>query len=89
MCIRDSGNADGPFIYTGFKPAFVMIKVKSGNNNHWFLFDKHRPRFMFIETMIIGREVVTNALPNEYIESITDGLNTLYVHEDFYKPFRI
>jgi hypothetical protein len=44
---------------------------------------------MFIETMIIGREVVTNALPDEYIESITDGLNTLYVHEDFYKPFRI
>ena len=37
-----NGNADGPFIYTGFKPAFVMIKVKSGNNNHWFLFDKHR-----------------------------------------------
>ena len=37
-----NGNADGSFIYTGFKPAFVMIKVKSGNNNHWFLFDKHR-----------------------------------------------
>ena len=37
-----NGNADGPFIYTGFKPAFVMIKVKSGNNNHWFLFDKQR-----------------------------------------------
>ena len=37
-----NGNSDGSFIYTGFKPAFVMIKVKSGNNNHWFLFDKHR-----------------------------------------------
>ena len=37
-----NGNANGPFIYTGFKPAFVMIKVKSGNNNHWFLFDKNR-----------------------------------------------
>ena len=21
-----NGNADGPFIYTGFKPAFIMIK---------------------------------------------------------------
>ena len=37
-----NGNTNGPFIYTGFKPAFVIIKVKSGNNNHWFVFDKHR-----------------------------------------------
>ena len=49
-------------------------------------FDKHRPKYMFIETMITGKENVTDALPDEYIEAISDGLNTLYVHEDFYKP---
>lgn len=52
-------------------------------------FDKHRPKYMFIETMITGKENVTDALPDEYIEAISDGLNTLYVHEDFYKPLRI
>ena len=37
-----NGKLDGTFVYTGFKPAFVLIKVQSGNNNHWFVFDKHK-----------------------------------------------
>ena len=30
-----NGNADGPFVYTGFKPAFVMVKNTTASNN-WF-----------------------------------------------------
>ena len=53
-------------------------------------FDKHRPRLMFIETYHTGKDPVTHALPDEYIEAVTDGLNTLYIHEDFYKgPVRL
>ena len=37
-----NGNADGAFIYTGFKPAFVMLKVSSTTNN-WNMFDDKRP----------------------------------------------
>ena len=28
-----NGSTDGTFIYTGFKPAFVMIKRTSGSGN--------------------------------------------------------
>ena len=35
-----NGNADGPFIYTGFKPAFVMFKNTTGNN--WGIIDNKR-----------------------------------------------
>jgi hypothetical protein len=35
-----NGNADGPFIYTGFKPAFFIAKSTSGTN--WKLFDNKR-----------------------------------------------
>jgi hypothetical protein len=39
-----NGNADGPFLYLGFKPAFVIIKRKTATNN-WFMFDnKTSPR---------------------------------------------
>ena len=39
-----NGSADGPFLYTGFKPAFVIIKRKTATNN-WFMFDnKTSPR---------------------------------------------
>ena len=36
--LQGNGNADGPFIYTGFKPAFVIIK-KSGDTNDWMIGD--------------------------------------------------
>ena len=38
-----NGNADGPFIYTGFRPAYIMIKVApSWSGGHWHLFDTKR-----------------------------------------------
>jgi len=37
-----NGNVDGTFIYTGFKPAFVMVKNTSATEN-WIIFDNTRP----------------------------------------------
>ena len=37
-----NGNADGPFTYTGFKPAFVMVK-NTGAAENWIIFDNKRP----------------------------------------------
>jgi hypothetical protein len=37
-----NGNADGPFVYTGFKPAFVMIKNASAGSTDWYLYDNKR-----------------------------------------------
>jgi len=39
-----TGSADGPFIYTGFKPAFVILKVSSDTND-WTMFDNKRSEF--------------------------------------------
>ena len=36
-----NGNADGTFVYTGFKPAFVMIK-RSDVSDSWCVFDNKR-----------------------------------------------
>ena len=40
-----NGNADGPFVYTGFKPAWVMTKNTDnsfGSNNMWIIYDNKR-----------------------------------------------
>tara|TARA_R100001086_G_scaffold232617_1_gene153914 strand:- start:66 stop:1118 length:1053 start_codon:yes stop_codon:yes gene_type:complete len=39
-----NGNADGPFVYTGFRPAFVMTKATTGYIN-WNMFDSKRPPY--------------------------------------------
>lgn len=36
-----NGNADGPFVYTGFKPAFIMGK-RSSTTGDWFIVDNKR-----------------------------------------------
>ena len=41
---RGNGNADGPFIYTGFKPVWVMIK-ETGATGSWHIFDNKRTTF--------------------------------------------
>ena len=36
-----NGNADGPFVYTGFKPSWIMLKRIDSTNN-WNIFDSKR-----------------------------------------------
>ena len=39
-----NGNADGPFVYTGFKPAWIMLKETSGTSD-WSMYDNKREPF--------------------------------------------
>ena len=32
-----NGNADGPLVYTGFKPSWVMVKKSSGGAHDWYI----------------------------------------------------
>ena len=38
-----NGNADGTFVYTGFKPAWIMVRATSGNR--WRIADNKRPGY--------------------------------------------
>ena len=40
-----NGNADGPFIYTGFSPAFVLFKKYAGGTDSWEIIDNKRPGY--------------------------------------------
>jgi hypothetical protein len=44
-----NGNADGTFVYTGFKPAWVMIKRTTGSVYNWIIFDNKRNTFNVID----------------------------------------
>ena len=41
---KGNGNADGAFVYTGFKPAFIMIK-RTDTSSNWTMFDNKRDGF--------------------------------------------
>ena len=39
-----NGNADGTFVYTGFKPAFIIVK-RLNNTQSWYMLDNKRNTF--------------------------------------------
>jgi len=60
-----NGNADGPFIYTGFRPTFIMFKKYSGTEQ-WSMRDTKRNPFNSSTTYI------SNADSTEYEDSHVD-----------------
>ena len=69
-----NANANGTFVYTGFKPAWVLLKQINTTNN-WLLFDNKRPGYNltanFLEPDAYGAEAVNN--PNNRIDILSNG----------------
>jgi hypothetical protein len=53
-----NGNADGTFVYTGFKPAFVMIK-ETGDLGNWYIYDNKRDTYNVMDSYLLPN--VSNA----------------------------
>ena len=67
-----NGNADGTFIYTGFKPAFVMVKTTTLSTEGWFMYDNTRS-----ESNPTNDALLANLSNAEYADSGTFTLDLL------------
>ena len=47
-----NGSADGPFVYTGFRPAYIMIKGTSTSS--WVIIDNQREGYNVVEPYVIA-----------------------------------
>ena len=47
-----NGSTDGPFIYFGFRPAWIMIKQVSANGEDWQIYDKSRPGYNITQDLL-------------------------------------
>jgi len=57
-----NGSTDGPFVYTGFRPAWVMLKETSAATEHWFVYDNKRNAYNLVENRLMPN--LTNAADN-------------------------
>ena len=64
-----NGNADGTFVYTGFKPSFIMIKITSTTNN-WLMWDNKRLGYN-----VDNNELVANTTDAESTDDRIDLLS--------------
>jgi len=40
-----NGSTDGTFVYTSFKPRYIMVKATTISGEHWVIFDSERPGY--------------------------------------------
>ena len=68
-----NGNADGPFIYTGFAPSFVMVKASSTTGN-WTMFDNKRSPFNFVDNHLYANTSAAEQTASAgYIDFLSNG----------------
>jgi len=68
-----NGNADGTFIYTGFKPAFVIIKQSSASGNQWNIYDNKRNTFNVMDKFLLANSDQAEA-SYSVIDFVSNGI---------------
>ena len=98
-----NGSTDGPFIYTGFRPAWVMVKRTSSSGTEWVLFDDKRDtyneviRYLFpsssvaesTATAYYGLDFVSNGFKWRKVHTPTNSSGATYIYAAFAEnPFK-
>ncbi len=75
-----NGSTDGTFIYTGFKPAFVMGKASSRVEN-WYMFDNKRDNFNPCEQLLKADENSAEFSGSDIIDFTSQGFKLRSTNE--------
>ena len=67
-----NGNADGTFIYTGFKPAFVITR-RTDSAENWAMFDNKRDGFNVNNRIILANTSDAENTANTYLDLLSNG----------------
>jgi len=97
-----TGNAssDGPFIYTGFRPAFVMCKSIDTSVQHWWIFDSVREGYNVDNDPLYANlnsaegtsdilDLTSNGFKHRNSSAVCNGSGQQYVYAAFAEyPFK-
>ena len=68
-----NGNADGTFVYTGFKPAFLITKEAVGTGGNWQLYDNKRDTINPNSTVVLpnttNADITTSTLDTDFLSN--------------------
>ena len=69
---RGNGNANGTFVYTGFKPAWLMMKRSDGVNS-WYIFDNKRNVFNVTNSRLKADDSVAESSNLNTVDFLSNG----------------
>jgi hypothetical protein len=88
-----NANADGPFVYTGFRPAFLLLK-KSESTGDWMLFDNKRlgynvdnnnlnPNLTGAEGTTDYVDILSNGFKIRTTDALVNAVGTQFIYAAF------
>lgn len=88
-----NGSADGPFIYTGFRPRWVMVKCSAAAES-WYIFDSSRNTYNvtdlgLVPNMAIAEfssntfDFVSNGIKIRTTNTLANSSSTTYIYAAF------
>jgi hypothetical protein len=97
-----NGSADGPFVYTGFRPKFILVK-NSSSVVDWIVWDSARNTFNptnsklspntsgaeYTDTAVVGVDFLSNGFKLKGTDSAVNGSGDSYIYMAFAEnPFK-
>jgi hypothetical protein len=67
-----NGSADGPFVYCGFRPRYVMYKCSSATGN-WITIDTARDLYNVSSTRLLANTTDSEASGTHTIDILSNG----------------
>jgi hypothetical protein len=67
-----NGSTDGPFIYLGFRPKFVLIK-RTDSTSNWYLFDTSRDTYNVMKNELLPNSTNAEADNTRWIDTLSNG----------------
>ncbi|AXH71664.1 hypothetical protein P031_gp43 [Pelagibacter phage HTVC031P] len=67
-----NGNADGTFVYTGFKPSWVIIK-RTDSSNNWLMYDNKRTPYNVVDKLLIANSSGAEATGSNRLDLVSNG----------------
>jgi hypothetical protein len=68
-----NGSTDGPFVYTGFRPAWVMYKCSSASGDGWSIWDVDRDPINGMDRELIASSYAAEGTATDYIDFVSNG----------------
>ena len=89
-----NGSSDGPFIYCGFKPRFIMTKGSSFAGEHWMITDTSRsvnnatnnrifPNLLNVESGGGEFDLLSNGFKPRTSDTLINGSGSTYIYAAF------
>ena len=73
---KGNGSDDGPFTYTGFKPAFLMMK-RTDSSGNWVMFDNTRDTGNVTKHRLFPNLTNADNTTRNYIDLLSNGFKAV------------